>query len=483
MKTHITRRKLLRYGGLGSAALIVAACQPKVVEKIVEKEVTKEVEKVVKETVIVQGTPQVVEKLVTVEASTPAPKEKIKLSISWWGPPDQTVAYEMQVQDYHEKNPHVEFEIIWPGQASDYVAKILTLAGAGETPDVILTENTSASGGRFGPFAAFGALGDLTDRAAAANITKDQYVAGSWEGSSFEGKLYGIPYVMNAMTLYSNLEMLEAKGLPTPRELDEKGEWTYDKFLEYAQAFADVDNHIYGFAAYRWACSPFIWMFGGQEISDDGTKMMLNDPKTVAGFEAHYHLMTKYNVMPTEQVAQGLNGMHGMFTAQQSPFYIGGNWDLNMFWNNNKFRWENSRWFSGPAGLFAWTNAGQWCMSSQTKYPEEAWEVLQTCTSDEGLRLATVTKLGRTPAKMSVVEEYYYRTWPDINVKAFVDMFPYGRARPFEGTIATIINSELDLHMEGKQTVQQALDIAQAKAQAELEKGDLHIQTDMLKIH
>ncbi|HUV95535.1 MAG TPA: ABC transporter substrate-binding protein [Anaerolineae bacterium] len=75
MSRRFTRREVLRLGGLGSAMALLAACQAKVVEKIVEKEVTKVVKEVVreteivkevvKETVIVAGTPQVVEKEVT----------------------------------------------------------------------------------------------------------------------------------------------------------------------------------------------------------------------------------------------------------------------------------------------------------------------------------------------------------------------------------------------------------------------------------
>ena len=62
MARQCTRRELLRYFGLAGSAAVLAACQPKVVE--VTKIVEKEVEKVVKETVIVAGTPKVVEKVV-----------------------------------------------------------------------------------------------------------------------------------------------------------------------------------------------------------------------------------------------------------------------------------------------------------------------------------------------------------------------------------------------------------------------------------
>ena len=64
MSTRITRRALLRVAGIGGATALLAACQPRVVKETVV------VEKVVKETIIVAGTPQIVEKVVT---STPAP--------------------------------------------------------------------------------------------------------------------------------------------------------------------------------------------------------------------------------------------------------------------------------------------------------------------------------------------------------------------------------------------------------------------------
>ena len=60
MKSTMSRRELLRYFGLASAGLALAACQAKVVKETVLVE--KAVEKVVKETVIVAGTPKVVEK-------------------------------------------------------------------------------------------------------------------------------------------------------------------------------------------------------------------------------------------------------------------------------------------------------------------------------------------------------------------------------------------------------------------------------------
>ena len=94
----MTRRDLLRWMGLGVAGSLVAACQPKVVERIVEKPVervvTQIVKEVVKETVIVEGKEKVVTKIVEkvvekVVTNTPAPEAPVQIMFveSWFGVP------------------------------------------------------------------------------------------------------------------------------------------------------------------------------------------------------------------------------------------------------------------------------------------------------------------------------------------------------------------------------------------------------------
>ena len=86
----MTRRALLRGAALSGMSLaLLAACEPKVVEKLVKETVEVEKEKIVKETVVVKQEVQkevtkVVEKVVT---ATPVPKEELKgeITILWWG--------------------------------------------------------------------------------------------------------------------------------------------------------------------------------------------------------------------------------------------------------------------------------------------------------------------------------------------------------------------------------------------------------------
>jgi len=99
----LKRRDFLRGLALAAGGTALAACAPKVVKEtvVVEKVVEKPVEKVVKETVIVEGTPKVVEKVVTAAPRT----ETVEISL-WhgWTGADNTEMLHKIIQDYNETN-------------------------------------------------------------------------------------------------------------------------------------------------------------------------------------------------------------------------------------------------------------------------------------------------------------------------------------------------------------------------------------------
>ena len=157
----ITRRRLLRLGLMGAGAAMLAACQPKIVEvtKVVEKEVEKEVEKVVKETVIVAGTPQVVEKVIT---AAPAPlPTKGPVDLVWWSgaPLNDTLS---QWKPYQDKVFEIMADVL-PGTTVTYMnmgwdavlrQNLLTALMGGTAPDLIVGESFIQPDARIGAYLA-----------------------------------------------------------------------------------------------------------------------------------------------------------------------------------------------------------------------------------------------------------------------------------------------------------------------------------------
>ena len=79
----------------------------------------------------------------------------------------------------------------------------------------------------------------------AVDTYKDQVV--------YDGHILGIPWRGGARYTYFNKKVFENAGIPTPDYYVERGEWTWDKFVEVAEALADPENNIYGACIHYWA--------------------------------------------------------------------------------------------------------------------------------------------------------------------------------------------------------------------------------------
>jgi ABC-type glycerol-3-phosphate transport system substrate-binding protein len=104
----MSRRKFLRGALLTAAGTAAAACQPKTVIVETEKVVTQ----VVKETVMVEGTPKVVEKEVTrvIEKAVPAGETKmIRIMLSSWAVAE--VPFDQMAREFSDKREDCEVKI------------------------------------------------------------------------------------------------------------------------------------------------------------------------------------------------------------------------------------------------------------------------------------------------------------------------------------------------------------------------------------
>ncbi len=98
---HFSRRQFLTTAAVAAGGTLLAACQPKVVE--VEKVVTQ----IVKEEVIVEGTPKIVEKVVEKVVEVAAPAEKaVDVRYMWWGS-EQQRAIDMQLELFKDLAPNI----------------------------------------------------------------------------------------------------------------------------------------------------------------------------------------------------------------------------------------------------------------------------------------------------------------------------------------------------------------------------------------
>jgi len=336
LEKQLSRRVFLRSAGIASAAVLAAACQPKIVEvtKIVEKEkvVEKPVEKVVKETVVVEKqVEKVVEKTVVVEKEAqPAQLPKMKLRFGYGGWAKDYADIMIANFQATEPNVEVEIEVI----AGDLIQVLYTQAAAGTTGDVQWIADAHVMN-----LGDAGVMLDMTPLAQAdpVDITADIYPVmlglGKWQD-----KWYMIPWAADAPVMYYNKTMLEKNGVPLPDPL--KG-YTVQEFQEACKKVTNEKEQVYGWNGMDsmswWAIYvPWVVGFGGQFYSADKSKCVLDTPEAMEGIQAIADIACAKAAVP-----KGANFGGDPFILGKACFYL-----MNRFHCKNiraaqvEFEWD-----------------------------------------------------------------------------------------------------------------------------------------------
>ena len=98
-----------------------------------------------------------------------------------------------------------------------------------------------------------------------------------------------------------NLQMIEDANLEDPRDLAERGEWTWDKFLEYCIALTkDVDGDgvidVYGFGGWPGDYMPLMYMSNGTYVAANPTEN-LTSPEVAEVLQFVQDMNLVYGVM------------------------------------------------------------------------------------------------------------------------------------------------------------------------------------------
>jgi len=394
----LSRRELLRKAAFGGAGVVaasaIAACAtptPQVIKETVIVKETVPVKEVVKETVPVEKVvTKEVEKVVTKEvvkevtvAPTPAPERyngytapskpvppgKIQLYLGTSAEAEKALNDEFK-NVFGKFNPGVTVEII--NVAGD--EKLLALIAAGTPPDVWWTPH----GGTIQ--VADGSVLDITDFIKDDPIMDDVLPAFLAPYKGLDGGLYGLPNGTWFWLIFYNKKALDEAKMPYPTN-----DWTWDDLLAQAQKLTKEGQWGFYNSGIVWTGGlwPYVYSNGGQDISEDGTRFMLDTPESVEAIQFLYDLIYKHKVMPSPADIKA-TGQHDlqMFTAGKLAMMQGGSppdWTFpavaeTLGWGN-----FDVVVLPHPKGksLVNWAGFGGFSVSAKTKNPEAAVELLK----------------------------------------------------------------------------------------------------------
>lgn len=134
----------------------------------------------------------------------------------------------------------------------------------------------------------------------ANQVTKYSPIAGDYYG-------FDNPTSLGAGMHY-NRDLFEQLGLPDPKELYEKGEWTWDKFLELAKAATKDTNNdnkpdTYGFAGWSLDVYKHFAVSNGVRIADE--ENLVEGLSSPASIETGEFLNKLYNIDKVVKISTG----------------------------------------------------------------------------------------------------------------------------------------------------------------------------------
>jgi len=429
MARTVSRRDFVRWAAVMASSVVAASCQPKVTEKVVQE--TVEVEKIVKETVVVAGTPQVVEKVITVEA---AAKEPVRIRFSAWGDVQDKDVYTAMAYEYMKAQSAVipEMEQYLGG----YYEKVTANFAAGNAADIIYMQ-----GWVWQPYQDSDLLLPLNEY-----IERDGRQ--SWwpdfevyhQNTEWRGHTYMTPTDSSGWVQFYNKDLFDKRGVAYPTD-----DWTWEDFQIAVEQLTHKEGNdtYYGYAEQN--AYYFMWVTPARK---DGlleydrivepTKAMWTQPGIVDAMQWYAVDTIQNGWQPDPSVMAG-----GGISVWSGRVALGwdGNWRLPQLWGPMAVKEGGINYgvtlvpkgSSGKSESHPFVHGH--VIAKTSKHPDAAWDFLSFILDEPGQTI--IAGGARACGRPELVD----KIWAPIvaerynvdNPGAFARALEQGRSLPIAG--------------------------------------------------
>ena len=346
------------------------------------------------------------------------------------------------------------------GYNDAYTEKLTSLFAAGSGPDVFKTTQN------FGSFAASGIYRQLDDhiKKHAADVKLDDFFPAHVAGGKIKGKQYTLPHDGAPQGLWINTDLFQREGLPLP-----SWDTTWQQFLDASLRLTKRDGGgmatQLGFGRPGWLF--WLWGAGGDLYSEDGTKLLIDQPASIEALTWLQDSVQKHRVShnPQEQGDMTLSD----FRNGRLAMSFGARGGLGNFRAIDSFTYDAAPIPKGPKGRVAQLGLGHTSIWSSSKAPDAAFSVLSFICSPDGQRLK-ISRGYAHPSRKSLVEQDWFKEFKTprsasnkINT-VWPETIKRGEARaatphPREADINRVANAQMGALWSGAKTPRE---IAQA---------------------
>jgi multiple sugar transport system substrate-binding protein len=378
--------------------------------------------------------------------------------VTWWTPNWGEARARELAQKFQAANPDIAVKI--EVTTSDGLPqRVLTALQSGSPPDIIEVQHGWVNGY---------AQNDLVLPLDDVLADRDDYVPAALDYVTWDGKLWAIPYRIETHAVIFNRDAFKAAGL-NPDEPPQTWAQLVDAATKVTKdgqsGFAITGGGEVGNTIFR--SLPFIWMNGGNIISDDGKTATVNQPAAVEAV-AFYTDFFKNKLSPASTLENDGTANRRLFIAGTVAAYQSGQFDIG------SIRKENGKIDIGvmpiphPEGKDTAAILGGWSfvIPKDAPNPEEAKTFLKFLSTAENMGFFTDT----FPARKSSMGQERFK---DPILQPFKAMLAYGRPVPQNKNWVQITQAYFDgiqRILLDEQTPQEAMDQANEEIQALLDQ-------------
>lgn len=282
-------------------------------------------------------------------------------------------------------------------EGNGYQQTLLTNLSAGTAPDVFWIPGTDIA-----DFASRDVILDLREFADAAGHNDADFYPGPMGHLTTEletgqpgDALWGLPRDVSTFGIYLNQDLIAEAGADNPVELEASGEWTWDSFIEVAEAVSALDPTIAGYGQGNWWGPNGAWMnaAGGGFFNGDRSACGLDSAESIAGLTFLRDLYGSGVTVPFGEDPEA------PFRAGQVAMFQNGRWATPGV-RTVDFNFDVVGLPEGPAGPGNWLFWGAYVVNADTADPAAAFELVQNLTRADVQ--AQISELGANiPSRVS----------------------------------------------------------------------------------
>ncbi len=351
------------------------------------------------------------------------PKEnRTVIQFASWGSKSEIDIIKPLLEDFEEENPDIKVDFMHIPQ--NYFQKIHLLFASNTPPDVIFINNLYLP-----VYANADVLEPIGDNADCSFYEENVLKSLSWNG-----KLYAVPRDVSNLVIFYNKNLFDKAGLSYPSD-----KWTFQEFLEMAKKLTVDGRFGVSFEEDSLFFLPYLMSEGGGILSDDLSRIIIDELQSVKGLKFYADLRKKYHVAPKAEESASAT-MAQMFLQGKIAMHLSGRWLVPKYREEADFDWDIAPFPKGDKGSIVQLDSSGWAVSKNSKHKKEAFMLVNYLSSKQSIEKLTKSGL-IVPARQDVQNsEYFLDNKKPEHAKVFLDVIKTSKPTPVNVNYRAVVD-------------------------------------------